>query len=637
MKITKLRISNFRSIKNAEIDLDDITVFIGANNAGKTAVLDALRIALTRRWGMKGTGFQEYDVHLPAETSDPKTEPPVSVHIETSEVAKDEWPDELIQDLDSVLYLDPLSEKYSINLRVTCKWDELEGKFVPTWEWLNTARQPLTGKAAKQTNLDRFWQYLPVFYLGALRDSESEFTPRSQFWGRLMKAVEIPPKIEKKVLRALGVVNKRLLKSDPMLEEIAKTLGGMTKVASASGSGGADLRLLPLKPWDILAEAKVIARNETATPWLPLGHHGQGLQSLSVLFLFKAFVEHLLAELYEKYSTPVLALEEPEAHLHPQAARALWDHISSMPGQKVLTTHSPYFVQRVPFRALRVVRLEASGTTIRWLRSKFSTTVPANAALDRVVKKYPGKLALDSSSNELAVAGELDEKIYHELLTAYGKHPERANAEGSLKQLRENAALFVSDEDLQSLETYARRIRGEIFFASKWVLLEGQSEYLLFQALCKAKNLNLDASGIAVIDAVNNGNPSVFATLARALGYPWIAVFDGDSAGKGYITGIAKRGFSAAEVKLRCRQLPAVDLEAQLIADGLEPELRKILVDLGDAKAAKATVAELSERLREYKTAYAAVLASRVIADPKVAGKMPQAFHELIKELPALL
>src|SRR6266513_2331910 len=118
MKITKLIINNFRSIKNAEIVLDDITVLIGANNAGKTAVLDALRIALTRRWGMKGTGFLEYDVHCPTEASDPKTEPAVSIQIETAEATQGEWPDELVQDLENVLYLDPISGKHSINLRV---------------------------------------------------------------------------------------------------------------------------------------------------------------------------------------------------------------------------------------------------------------------------------------------------------------------------------------------------------------------------------------------------------------------------------------------------------------------------------------------------------------------------------------
>ena len=62
MRITKLRIRNFRCISSLDLDLGDTTVFIGPNNAGKTAILDAVRIVLTRRWGQRGTGFTEHDV-----------------------------------------------------------------------------------------------------------------------------------------------------------------------------------------------------------------------------------------------------------------------------------------------------------------------------------------------------------------------------------------------------------------------------------------------------------------------------------------------------------------------------------------------------------------------------------------------
>lgn len=41
MKLRKIRIQNFRGIKDLEIDIDDTTVLIGENNSGKTAILDA--------------------------------------------------------------------------------------------------------------------------------------------------------------------------------------------------------------------------------------------------------------------------------------------------------------------------------------------------------------------------------------------------------------------------------------------------------------------------------------------------------------------------------------------------------------------------------------------------------------------
>ena len=125
------------------------------------------------------------------------------------------------------------------------------------------------------------------------------------------------------------------------------------------------------------------------------------MQSLSVIFLFQAFVEHLLAELYEPDSSPLLALEEPETHLHPQAARTLWMHVKNLPGQKLITTHSPYFVQHVPFRDLRLVRLTENGTEVRWLPASFSAQVPHTAGLDLIVSASGGHIAYERAARSM--------------------------------------------------------------------------------------------------------------------------------------------------------------------------------------------------------------------------------------------
>jgi putative ATP-dependent endonuclease of OLD family len=354
MRITRLRLENFRSIKNLDIELGDTTVFIGPNNAGKTAILDAVRIALTRRWGQRGTGFTEYDVHLATEADDPKASTGIVIEMRAEETADGEWPEELQQELDEIIQTDPATGRSSISLRVGWAWGAADGSFQPSWAFLNAARAPLIARSARRTNLDRFWQYVPVFYLGALRDAEDEFSSRSQFWGRLLKAMEIPTALESKVQRVLDLLNKKLLRADPRLAKIAETLSGATRVAARDRDGSVDLRLVPLNSWNLLFKAEIILRNEPDWPWLPLQRHGQGLQSLSVIFLFRAFVEHLLAELYEAESAPVLALEEPETHLHPQAARTLWNHVNALPRPKA--HHHPFAL----FRAARTVPRSSS-------------------------------------------------------------------------------------------------------------------------------------------------------------------------------------------------------------------------------------------------------------------------------------
>lgn len=42
MKIQKVQISNFRSLRDVSIDFDDVTTFIGPNGVGKSSVLRAL-------------------------------------------------------------------------------------------------------------------------------------------------------------------------------------------------------------------------------------------------------------------------------------------------------------------------------------------------------------------------------------------------------------------------------------------------------------------------------------------------------------------------------------------------------------------------------------------------------------------
>lgn len=635
MRITRLRIENFRSIKFLELELGETTVLIGQNNAGKTAILDAVRIALTRRWGQRGTGFTEYDIHLENDAADPKASRGILIEVRAEETFAGDWPEELQQGLDEIVQADPSTGRSFVSLRVTCAWNPGSGAYEPAWEFLNAARMPLVGRSARRTNLERFWQYLPVFYLSALRDAEDEFSARSQFWGRLLRAMKIPDTLETRVKRVLDLLNKKLLRADPRLAQIAETLTGATKVAARDRAGAVDLRLLPLKSWDILSKAEIILRNEPDWAWLPLQRHGQGIQSLSVIFLFEAFVNHLLAELYEPESAPLLALEEPETHLHPQAARTLWGHVRTLPGQKVVTTHSPYFVQHVPFRDLRIVRLTDRGTEIVWLPPNFSTTVPHVADIDALVTNSGGLLTYDRALQQLTVHGELDESRYRALLTAYGSHPERAVVSGALRELRDQSRLYIGDVELRSLETFARRIRCEIFFAKRWFIVEGQAEYLVVHAMARALDYDLDERGVAVIDAMNNGNPALFAALARALSIPWIAVFDGDQAGTSYCDGIRRRNFDAAFVADRCRTHPAGTLEEQLIADGLELELRDILATLGQADAVTSTVPDLLRRLEDNKTAFAAELAARMT--PALAQRMPQQFREAITALRGLV
>ena len=168
---------------------------------------------------------------------------------------------------------------------------------------------------------------------------------------------------------------------------------------------------------------------------------------------------------------------------------------------------------------------------MRFLPASFSARVPHVPALDGIVAGSGGLLEYERASEELRVNGKLDEHRYRQLLASYPSLQQRAAVHPILRKLHEDSKLYVTDDELHSLETFARRIREEIFFARKWLMVEGQAEYLIVHALARALDYSLDEYGIALIDVANNGNPALFAVLARAYGIPWRAVLDGDEEG----------------------------------------------------------------------------------------------------------
>jgi putative ATP-dependent endonuclease of OLD family len=108
-----------------------------------------VRIALTRRWGQRGTGFTEYDIHLASENDDPKTSPAVSIELRAEEAMTGEWPDEVQQALDQIVQTDPITGKSSVTLHAGWSWKAAEARFEPDWAFLNAARQPLFGGAVR--------------------------------------------------------------------------------------------------------------------------------------------------------------------------------------------------------------------------------------------------------------------------------------------------------------------------------------------------------------------------------------------------------------------------------------------------------------------------------------------------------
>jgi putative ATP-dependent endonuclease of the OLD family len=194
--------------------------------------------------------------------------------------------------------------------------------------------------------------------------------------------------------------------------------------------------------------------------------------------------------------------------------------------------------------------------------------------------------------------------------------------------------MLPTAEDEADLAFHCRRVRGEIFFARRWILVEGVTEYLLIHAIGKALEWPLDAHGVAVIDFQQSGSAGIYPALAEAFGIPWHMIVDGDAESIKFKNQILGRGFQEAELGDRFISLPAPNtLEDQLVADGHLQLLREILSGIGDNSALQCSEAEILARLKNKKTGYMGVLSLRVANDRGLAAQMPGAFVNLITAL----
>ena len=327
-----------------------------------------------------------------------------------------------------------------------------------------------------------------------------------------------------------------------------------------------------------MSRSEVVIRAHGGEIDFPLSRHGQGLQSLAVLFLFQAYIDVLLKPTFEPETEAILALEEPEAHLHPQATRALAANLGEIKSQKIISSHSPYFIQEIPFTQIRMFRRNGPTSKVLYVKQDFTAQIPYAPALVPFCAKNPSKFAYHEGTSVLTVHGRMEEREYRDLLPLY---PGQNEVHAELRRLREESQLYLSTTDLTDLDTYAKRIRGEVLFARAWLLCEGQSEYLLLRFFADLLGTPLDQAGVTVIDYQNNGSPGAFIGLARAFEIPWIMICDNDQGGKDSIRQVQNRGLTVPDLNQLVRLLPeeGMDWEMFLVKNGFIQECRQLLAE----------------------------------------------------------
>ena len=145
----------------------------------------------------------------------------------------------------------------------------------------------------------------------------------------------------------------------------------------------------------------------------PLQQKGDGIKSLTALAMLNIPTS--------RDCVSVIAIEEPESHLHPESARQLYETINalSVNHQVVLTTHSPLFVNRSNLKENIIVD---SGKATPVKKVKDIRDVLGTKVSDNLI----------NAENVLIVEGEDDKIVLEKLLPQMSESIKKAIQNGTL-------------------------------------------------------------------------------------------------------------------------------------------------------------------------------------------------------------
>ena len=346
MRLTKLKIEHFRGITSMEIAFErDVTVLIGENNSGKTSVLEAIRFGLDSIKSNKRCVFSEFDFQRSSPESILSESPAIVFTFFFEEIEERKWSADILRILDTVIVGDEFS---AIKLRLKGWFDIEQGEMCQDWTFLDDSDNEMPGKSVSLKDIRRL---RPFFFQSALRVAREEFKS-GMYWNSFVKNKDIDDTLRKKLESELSEVNLKIIGAHGSFKDITEEVKRISTLVSMASDNAVSIDPVHADVYRALRYAEVNLLTE-ANARIPVNHHGEGTQSLSVLLLFSAYLKKRLQQEYDRLAEPIIAIEEPEAHLHPGAIRSVWSIINDLPGQKIIVTHSGDILSEVPIQSLR--------------------------------------------------------------------------------------------------------------------------------------------------------------------------------------------------------------------------------------------------------------------------------------------
>lgn len=362
--IDKIRIKNFRALKDIEINLKPVTILVGANNSGKTTLLRALNSVL----GITRSQINQDDLFVDKEGNKSSNEITIDVRI----ISVDE----------NGVQIKHFDSKWSSKLGIGIQTDD-ENEFfafrtkylfgiddVPTISYYlfsNWDNEQLKDDEFKGMNQLR--NNIKMYFIDAQRDILEDSKQRTSFFGKLVSQLDYGEKLDE-MKQQITILNNNAINESPVLKHLKEELKKLNQTTQTKGEG-VSLNPFPKKLSDLHKGMKVYFQDAESDAF-SMENHGMGTRSWASIITAGAFSSWQLQQIDKKIDKgedtelmfPIFALEEPEAHLHPNAQRTLYKQLKGFKGQKIVSTHSPYIAGQAELDELRHFYKEGDASTI---------------------------------------------------------------------------------------------------------------------------------------------------------------------------------------------------------------------------------------------------------------------------------
>ena len=482
MRIAKLTIHNFRSVADATIYLGDYSLTIGANNSGKSNVMDALRVFYE-----KGIKYEEAKDKPRFKTDD-----------------EEGWIDiEFVLTDDE--YANLKDEYRRLNNQVKVR------------KYLRTQAKGADGKPKQGI----------YAYIGDNVSDEHFYGAKNVQQGKLGDIIYIPAvsrlddhtKLSgPSALRDLvNDILKKLVKSSKAFATLTsgfetftknfkieetddkKSLAGLKKDINEDieeWETGFELQINPVTDTDIiknLVSYKII--DKALGERMEAGQFGQGFQRHLIFTLIKTAAEYQPVPKPDKKkefspNMTLLLFEEPEVFLHPAQQNTLCQNLRKVAAaegnQCFVSSHSPHFVSQNADDISAIARLCRTGT--KTIAGQITTTTLQ-------------KIFSDNQQINLMLKG-----------TRYEAEADDLN------------------EDMESVKYFLwlDSERSGMFFARQVLMVEGPTERVLFNYLISTGKIKSPKGGIFILDCLGKFNIHRFMNLAFPLNITHSVLFDSD-------------------------------------------------------------------------------------------------------------